>query len=90
MVQWLRLHAPNARGLGLIPGQGTRFCMPQLKIPHDARKTPCSATRIWCSKIKRGEGKHRGRSRDGNILLLLLKFDMFPSSGGLHMAFLPM
>ena len=25
MVQWLRLHAPNAGGLSLIPGQGTRF-----------------------------------------------------------------
>ena len=27
MVQWLRLHAPNAEGTGLNPGQGT-------KIPH--------------------------------------------------------
>ena len=26
-VQWLRLHASNAGGMGLIPGQGT-------KIPH--------------------------------------------------------
>ena len=24
MVQWLRLHTPNAGGLGSIPGQGTR------------------------------------------------------------------
>ena len=24
LVQWLRLHAPNARGLDLIPGQGIR------------------------------------------------------------------
>ena len=24
MVQWLRLHAPNVGGVGLIPGQGTR------------------------------------------------------------------
>ena len=24
MAQWLRLHAPNAGGPGLIPGQGTR------------------------------------------------------------------
>ena len=28
MVQWLRLHAPNARGPGFIPGQGTRSHMP--------------------------------------------------------------
>ena len=27
VVQWLRLCAPNAEGMGLIPGQGT-------KIPH--------------------------------------------------------
>ena len=30
MVQWLRLHAPNAEGPGLIAGQGTRFHMLQL------------------------------------------------------------
>ncbi|TEA30837.1 hypothetical protein DBR06_SOUSAS15510001, partial [Sousa chinensis] len=40
VVQWLRLHVPNAGGPGLIPGQGTRshmlqlsVCMLQLKIP---------------------------------------------------------
>ena len=32
MVQWLRCLAPNAEGLGSIPGQGT-------KIPHPATKT---------------------------------------------------
>ena len=31
VVQWLRLCAPNAGGLGLNPGQGTRSLMPQLK-----------------------------------------------------------
>ena len=30
-VQWLRLHAPNAGGLGSIFGQGTRSHMPQLR-----------------------------------------------------------
>ena len=41
MVQWLRLHSPNAGGPGSIPAQGTRSHMPQLsvlmlqlKIPH--------------------------------------------------------
>ena len=29
VVQWLRLSAPNAGGLGLTPGQGTRSCMLQ-------------------------------------------------------------
>ena len=49
MLQWLTLHTPNAGGPGLIPGQGTRshmlqlrIPMPQLKILHVATKTPCS------------------------------------------------
>ena len=33
MVQCLRIHAVKAGGLGLIPGQGTRFHMLKLKIP---------------------------------------------------------
>ena len=44
VVQWLRFCAPNAGGLGLIPGQGTRFhmlqlrsCVPQLR-PGTAKK----------------------------------------------------
>ena len=42
MVQWLRLHAPNAEATGSILGQGTkshmhyeRFCMPRLKPNAD-------------------------------------------------------
>ena len=31
-VRWLRLHAPNAGGLGSIPGQGTRSCMLPLRV----------------------------------------------------------
>ena len=35
VIWWLKLCVPNARGLGLIPGQGTgsqrRVCMPQLR-----------------------------------------------------------
>ena len=38
VVQWLRLHTPSTGGLGLIPGQGTRSHVPQLKIPHAATK----------------------------------------------------
>ena len=49
VVQWLRLHSPNARGRDLIPGQGTRSHMVQirshilqLKILHATTKTwPC-------------------------------------------------
>ena len=32
MVQWLRLHAPNARGPGSIPDQGIRFHMTQIRV----------------------------------------------------------
>ena len=46
MVQWLRLHTPNAGVLGLIPSQGTRSHMLQLrihtlqvKIPRAVKKT---------------------------------------------------
>ena len=38
VVHWLRPHAPNAGALGLIPGQGTRSHMLQLKIRHAAMK----------------------------------------------------
>ena len=31
LVQWRRLHLPNAGSWDLIPGQGTRSHMPQLK-----------------------------------------------------------
>ena len=39
MVQWLRLQATHAGGLGLIPGQGTRSHMLQLKILPAQTKT---------------------------------------------------
>ena len=32
VAQWLRLWAPNAEGLGSIPGQGTGSHMPQLRV----------------------------------------------------------
>ena len=32
-IKWLRLGVPNARGLGLIPGDGTRSQVLQLNIP---------------------------------------------------------
>ena len=61
VVQWLRLHAPNAAGLGLIPGQGTRSCMlqlrvhmPQLKIPNATTKKILHATtKTWHSQINK-------------------------------------
>ena len=38
-VQWLRLHASSAWGPGLIPGQGNRSHMLQLKILYAATNT---------------------------------------------------
>ena len=39
VVQWLRLHAPSAGGLGSIPGQGTRSHMLQAtKSSHTTTK----------------------------------------------------
>ena len=53
VVQWLRLHTPNAGSPGSIPGQGTRshipqlrVCMLQLKIPHVATKSPRVANKL--------------------------------------------
>ena len=40
VVQWLRLHAPNAGGLGSISGQGTRTHVPDVKTLHAATKNP--------------------------------------------------
>ena len=37
VAQWIRLHAPNAGGPGLIPGRGTGSHMLQLS-PHAATK----------------------------------------------------
>ena len=37
VVQWLRLCTPNAGGPGLIPAQGTRSCLPQLKILYTTK-----------------------------------------------------
>ena len=38
VVQGLRLHISSARGLGSIPGQGTRSRMPQIRVYRLQRK----------------------------------------------------
>ena len=50
VVQWLRLHTPNAGWPGSIPGQGTRLHILQLKIPHAATEGPthCSEDQRPC------------------------------------------
>ena len=45
-VQWLRLCAPDAGGMGSVPGQRTRSHMLQLKIPYATTKT-------WHSQINK-------------------------------------
>ena len=42
----LRLSATNAGGLGLIPGQGTRSPMPQLRVRLPQPKIPHAAMEI--------------------------------------------
>ena len=43
VAQWIRLHAPNAEGLGSIPGQGTRSHMhAATKSVHATTKEPAS------------------------------------------------
>ncbi|TEA30381.1 hypothetical protein DBR06_SOUSAS17710002, partial [Sousa chinensis] len=51
MVQWLRLHTPNAGGQGSIPGQGTRHRRVQLRVRMLQLKIPRAATKTWQSQI---------------------------------------
>ena len=52
VVQWLRLHASNAGGLGLIPGQGTRAQMPQLRV-YTLQLRPGAAKQIKLKILKK-------------------------------------
>ena len=52
VVQWLRLCTPNAGGLGLIPAQGNRFPILQLKILDSTTKFEDST-----AEIKTGSGQ---------------------------------
>ena len=52
VVQRLRLRAPNIRGSGSMPGQGTRAHMPQLKDPICLNDTLCSQININIFKNK--------------------------------------
>ena len=57
MVQWLRLQAPDAEGLALIPDQGTRCHIAQLSAHMLQLKIPHAATKTWHSQIKKKERK---------------------------------
>ncbi|TEA33101.1 hypothetical protein DBR06_SOUSAS18610013, partial [Sousa chinensis] len=45
VVQWLRLHTPNAGGPGSISGQGTRSHMLQLRVRMLQLKIPHATTK---------------------------------------------
>ena len=55
VVQWVKLPAPNSGGPSLIPGQGARSHLPQLKILHATMKIkdPRAAAKTWHSQIKK-------------------------------------
>ena len=53
VVQWLRLCAPKARGLGLIPGQGTGPHRPQLGVQGSQPRIPQATTRTRCHQINK-------------------------------------
>ena len=53
VVKWLRRHAPNAGGLDLIPGQGTRSYMLQLRVHRPQLKNLLAASKTWCSQINK-------------------------------------
>ena len=60
VVQRLRLHAPNAGGPGLSPGQETRSCedKPRLKIPHATN----IANKYFFLKVQQaGKQDHRSK-----------------------------
>ena len=42
VVEWIRLHAPNAGSLSSITGEGTRFHIQQLKVVNAATKMQSS------------------------------------------------
>ena len=46
MVQWFRHHTSNAGGPGSIPGWGTGFHMPQLKVCMSQLKVLCASVRL--------------------------------------------
>ena len=60
VVQRLRLHPPNAGGVGSIPVQKTRSYMPQLRVCMSQLKTPHAATKTQSSQIKIKIKKIRG------------------------------
>ena len=53
VIQWLRLHTPNAGDPGSIPGQETGSHMLQLRVHMPQVKTPCDTTKPQHSQINK-------------------------------------
>ena len=53
LVEWLRFWAPNAGDLSLIPGQGTRSHMSQLRVHILQGKILCATTKTQHSQINK-------------------------------------
>ena len=85
MVQWLRLHIPNAENPGLSPSWGSRSHMPQLKIPQAATKTQQSQINKdhphkcgqASSNLLRAQKEQTGAGR-GNSLFFFFLFVFCP------------
>ena len=79
MVQWLRLHAPNAGRPSSIPGQGTRSympqlraCMPQLRLDstkllhkYEKKKWQCQETPKAAAILEEERGKRQDNQGSG-------------------------
>ena len=61
VVQWLTLPAPNASGPGSIPGQETRFHMPQLRV-HMLQP------QIQCAKMKSKDSNQDPTPKPGKYI----------------------
>ena len=93
MVQWLRLHAPNAGDVGSILGQGTEITYAAIKSLHTAAKGPDDSAKIPCAGIAKEIKKIFKNRRDslgshGDCLILaLMPLTLLPQST-IHTAFL--
>ena len=52
-IQWLRFQAPIVGGWALIPGQGIRFHMPQLRVRRLQLKILSAVTKTHCSQVNK-------------------------------------
>ena len=58
MVQWLRLCAPSAGGLGWIPGRGTSFRMLHM---HAATRIWHVTEKVWCVAADNGSSQQMNK-----------------------------